>query len=231
VTYGERPTRIPGATLWWRTVDGPGQCSRILPDGCLDVIWDGRILFVAGPDTTARWHHSLPGTAYVGLRFSGGNGPALVGTSARELCDVSVPLDELWPTRDARELAERVAGNPRPVLEAWAFERAAGREADPLGPRILAMATANIPVAQMATSLGFSSRQLLRRCLALFGYGPQHLRRVVRFTRAVDHARRGMPLIQVAGDCGYADQAHLAREVHDLSGTTATGLLAELGRG
>ncbi len=229
MTYGERPTRVPGATLWRRTVSAAEPSTRILPDGCLDLIWDGRILFVAGPDTSARWHHSTPGTSYVGLRFAGGRGPALVGVPASELRDRTVHLHDLWPTRDARELVERVQGDPRRALEAWTVERAADGGTDPLGPQLLAMAEADLPVAQMAGSLGFSSRQLLRRCLSLFGYGPRHLARVVRFTRALDHARRGTPLAQVAGDCGYADQAHLAREVRDLAGTTTTGLLRELG--
>src|SRR5262249_31447417 len=53
VTYRERPTAVPGVVLWQRTSQGR---SRIMPDGCLDLVWDGRELFVAGPDTAARWH-------------------------------------------------------------------------------------------------------------------------------------------------------------------------------
>jgi AraC-like DNA-binding protein len=32
---------------------------------------------------------------------------------------------------------------------------------------------------------------------------------------------------RAAAECGFADQAHLAREVRDLSGLTPTGLLAD----
>ena len=49
MTCRERPSRVPGATVWWRTADGSD--SWILPDGCMDLIWDKSTLFVAGPDT------------------------------------------------------------------------------------------------------------------------------------------------------------------------------------
>jgi AraC-like DNA-binding protein len=231
VSYRERPTVIPGALLWERAT-GPAQArSRILPDGCLDLLWDGSRLFVAGPDTAARWHQGPPHACYVALRFSGGAGPALLGVPADELRDRAPALDELWPAAAARVLAERVAADPVTALEAWAAGRAATSAPDPLGPRVLAMAAAGTPVAQMAERAGLSARQLHRRCLPLFGYGPRRLARVLRLGRALEAARKGTPLAQVAAGCGYADQAHLSREVRALAGATPAGLLQELARG
>jgi AraC-like DNA-binding protein len=89
------------------------------------------------------------------------------------------------------------------------------------------MATTATPVAEMADRLGMGVRQLHRRCQPLFGYGPQHLRRVLRLGRALDAARRGEPLAEVAVTAGFADQAHLSRQVRDLTGTTRTTLLGE----
>jgi AraC-like DNA-binding protein len=93
------------------------------------------------------------------------------------------------------------------------------------------MAAAGTSVAAMAGRLGLSARQLHRRCLPVFGYGPLRLARVLRLRRAVDESRTGMPLAHVAAGCGYADQAHLSREMRALAGTTPTGLLLELGGG
>jgi len=46
----------------WRSVVGPGDGpSRILPDGCLDIIWESGRVFVAGPDTTAQIGTATPG--------------------------------------------------------------------------------------------------------------------------------------------------------------------------
>jgi AraC-like DNA-binding protein len=82
-------------------------------------------------------------------------------------------------------------------------------------------------VAALADGLGLSERQLRRRCLELFGYGPKVLDRVLRLERALAAARRGAPFALVAADAGYADQPHLAREVRALAGVPLGELLGE----
>jgi AraC-like DNA-binding protein len=230
VTYGERGLAVPGAVLWEREVGPSPGPTRILPDGCLDLLWDGQRLTVAGPDTAARWHVSPPGTRYTALRFSGGAGPALLGVPADELRDQTAYLDELWAAAETRELSEQVAADPATALIDWAARTATPREpVEPLGSRVLSMAAVGTPVAQMADRLGLGVRQLHRRCLPLFGYGPRHLSRVMRLHRALDSARVGTPLAAVAAGCGYADQAHLSREVRALVGTTPSDLLRTSG--
>jgi hypothetical protein len=79
MTYWERPSGTLGAVLWARTVGPAPERARILPDGCMDLIWDGSSPFIAGPDSAARWVHSAADTSYFALRFSSGTGPALLG--------------------------------------------------------------------------------------------------------------------------------------------------------
>jgi AraC-like DNA-binding protein len=215
---------VLGAVLWQRRLDSAPAGTPIMPDGCLDLLWDGTRLFVAGPDTAARRHRSPAGATYVALRFSGGLGPTLLNVPADELRDRTANLDELWPGRQARVLTEQVEADPATVLEAWVVTRAARCDQDPLGPRVLSMAKAGTPIALMAERLCISPRQLHRRCLPAFGYGPKHLSRIMRFQRALEEVRCGMPLAQVAVAGGYADQAHLSREVRALAGTTPRGL-------
>jgi transcriptional regulator GlxA family with amidase domain len=147
---------------------------------------------------------------------------------ADHLVGLTPGLEELWPDGEAQTLADQVAADPVATLERWAVERSASRKVDPLAPSVLDMAAAGVPVVAMADELGLSTRQLDRRCLEAFGYGPRRLTRVLRFGRAMDEARIGAALAQVAAGCGYADQAHLSREVRALAGTTPRGLLAEL---
>ncbi len=227
MTYREGPTAVPGVVLWSREADSVATGTRILPDGCLDVLWDGVCLLVAGPDTRARWHDSPTPTSYVALRLSAGTGPALLGVPAAELRDRTVRLEDLWPSGVVRRLTEHVASGPVEALQAWARDRAHACPTDPLGPDLLALASVGLPVAAMAARLGLSTRQLDRRSLALFGYGPRHLTRVLRLGRALDDARRGTPLSRVAIDAGYADQAHFSRDTSDLAGTSPTRLLSE----
>lgn len=129
------------------------------------------------------------------------------------------------------ELSGRVEAAPAAALEQWLIGRAAECAVDPLGPPVQVMAAAGVAVASMAERLGLSARQLHRRCLPVFGYGPRRLARVLRMGRAVAAARDGAGLARVAADCGYADQAHLSREVRALTGTTPAGLVRELRRG
>jgi AraC-like DNA-binding protein len=227
VQYEERATSVVGAVLWQRQIDSIPAVTPILPDGCLDLLWDGNRLFVAGPDTAARVHRSPAGTTYIALRFSGGLGPTLLGIPADELRDRTANLDELWSGRLARELTEQVEGDPAAGLQEWVVARAARCDQDPLGPRVLAMATTGTPIAVMAERLCLSPRQLHRRCLSAFGYGPRQLSRILRFQRALEEVRCGVPLARVAAAGGYADQAHLSREVRALAGTTPRGLLGD----
>jgi AraC-like DNA-binding protein len=225
MAYWERPAG-PGVVLWQSTAPAAGW-TRILPDGCLDLIWDGHALLVAGPDSAARWHEAPPGRRYTGLRFHYGTGPAVLGIPASEVLDASPGLAQLWPSAAVRPLAEQVAPDPAAALARWAAERGRDHPADPLGPRVHALAGRALPVAQMADQLGLSARQLHRRCLPVFGYGPRRLSRILRMTRALDRARAGRPLAEVAAACGYADQAHLTRELGALGGSPPTALLAE----
>lgn len=162
------------------------------------------------------------------VRRGPGLGPALLGVPADELRDQTPELDTLWPSRDARELAERVANDPATELEHWVLRRATAVWADPLGDRIVHLAGTGMRVAEIADSLGIGTRRLHRHCLALFGYGPARLAQVLRLQRALRLARKGTGLADVAVRCGYADQPHLTRDVRALTGTSPRALLAEL---
>lgn len=82
-------------------------------------------------------------------------------------------------------------------------------------------------VAALARDLGYSERQLLRRCTEAIGYGPAVLVRVLRFQRFLAAAGRSpqRPLAALAADAGYADQAHLAHEARRLAGVPPSALL------
>ncbi|MDX3355979.1 helix-turn-helix transcriptional regulator [Streptomyces sp. ME01-24h] len=217
---------MPGAVLWTRTAGA--RAARVLPDGCIDLIWgEDTGLFAAGPDTTAHLSGSPPGTRYAGLRFAPGVGPAVLGLPARELRDRRVPLESLWPGAEVRRLTERVAAAARPgaALETLVLVRAGGRAAPPWGPGIAARLAAGVRVGTVAEESGLSERQLHRRCADVFGYGPKTLARVLRLQRALGLARQGHRFAGVAARAGYADQAHLARDVRALAGVPLGELL------
>jgi AraC-like DNA-binding protein len=124
-----------------------------------------------------------------------------------------------------RELTEQVHDAPDAgaVLEQIAAARRA--QPDPLIGEVAARLRAGAPVAATAAAVGLGERQLHRRSLAAFGYGPKTLLRILRMRRALDLARAGTPFATVAVTAGYADQAHLAREVKDLAGVPLGSLV------
>jgi AraC-like DNA-binding protein len=222
--YRERRSELSGGTVWTATRAAGAAPGRILPDGCMDLIWSSRTgLLVAGPDSVAQLSDGPVGERYVGLRLPPGTGPAVFGLPAYDLRNQRIPLDDLWPGPLVAELTERVARNGRPgqVLESVASARlvAAGGP-DPIAAPIVAEFTTGQDVAEVADTLGLGTRQLHRRSLALFGYGPKTLARILRMRRALDLARAGTPAAEVAFRTGYADQAHLSREVKSLAGVT-----------
>ena len=222
--YREQPSQLTGAVLWQR-VDQRGARHTIAPDGCVDLIWLDGALLVAGPDTGPHLTISQPGASYTGLRFAPGTGPALLGVPADELRDQRVPLGALWSDARVRHLVDRVDAAPDRgrALESWAL---ASRSApDPAVLAITAGLRAGWPVDAVAHAIGLSARQLHRRCLPAFGYGPKTLGRILRMRRAVALAQDGLALAQVAATTGYADQAHLTREVKALTGTPPGALI------
>lgn len=229
--YRERSShRVHGAVLWTRAGDPTSGSGRVLPDGCMDLIWSeerGELL-VAGPDTRAHLSGGQPGAAWAGLRFAPGTAPSVLGVPAAELRDLRVPLAQLWPADQVRRFTDRAnaATDHGAALEEIARAAAVdGEPPDPLCQELLAGVRKGLRVAELASAAGVSERQLHRRALAAFGYGPKTLARVLRMRAALELAAGGVPFAQVASDAGYADQAHLAREVKALAGVSLTELV------
>lgn len=214
---------MPGAVVWTTTPSGGGP-GRVLPDGCMDLLWNEGRLLVAGPDTRAYVTQGDP-SAWVGLRFSPGAAPAVLGVPARELRDRRVELTDLWPVGEVRRLEGRVA---RAARAGTALEEIARERANAPDPLLTALVTAleeGRPVAAIADELGLGARRLHRRSLAAFGYGPKTLARILRMRRALALAGEGVSYADTAARAGYADQAHLARDVKEFTGLTLTALL------
>ncbi len=238
--YRERASRIDGAILWTST----GEVGGIVaPDGCMDVLWMGGQLVVAGPDDVPQeTGPRSPGTI-AGVRLAPGDGAALLRTSARELRNQRVPLEQLVDARIHRrmlsivdatvglrtcaavqpvEAAQTAAALERAVAD---FARMSRLEAGRTTRRTLSQAVASgASVAQIARETAWSERQLHRRSVELFGYGLRTLGRILRFQRASKLMAAGVPLADVAAACGYADQPHLSREVRALAGRPPTSL-------
>jgi AraC-like DNA-binding protein len=214
-----------------------GDARLPLPDERLDLVWvDDGSLWLVGPETTSWSRGYPPGTAAVGVGFKPGVGPPMLDLAASEVRDARVRLDQLWGDRHARELAERVAVHPDDRGRARELERAVRRLAAGARPvdQVALQVAAGLnhprpaPVRDLSRVTGLSERQLHRRCMAAFGYGPAVLARMLRLQRALRLARSDqgpLRLAELAAAAGYIDQQHFAHEVRTIMDTTPTGLL------
>ncbi|KWX01668.1 Transcriptional regulator [Carbonactinospora thermoautotrophica] len=128
------------ACVWTRRIGGADQVFRVVPDGCVDVIWDGRDLYVAGPDTGPHLGGEPARDRPGGMRFRPGAAPPVLGVLAHALRDSRVPLEELWPRDETGRLAELLAAAPDAPDAASRLERAvAARHGTPPDPAAAAV--------------------------------------------------------------------------------------------
>jgi AraC-like DNA-binding protein len=219
-----REYRPPGladvvACVWTSSRVGT---QRVVPDGCMDIIWNGERLVVAGPDTTAFFSQSAGHN--VGVRFRPGIAPSFFDVQAHALQGTRVGLDDLW----ARDRVERLLEDLHTVHPGKALLHAVqDAEPDPFANAVEQLSRRSGDVRAMADQLGLSERHLHRRCMAMFGYGPKVLHRVLRFDQAMNLVYAGTAFAEAAHKTGYADQAHLSREVKTLAGATLSTLVQD----
>ncbi|NMD54482.1 MULTISPECIES: helix-turn-helix domain-containing protein [Tsukamurella] len=211
--YSEWPSAVPGAVRW-TSVGGAGP-ALVLPDGCMDVIVVDGAPIVAGPDAVAARVEGFGGARIDGLRLPSGMLPQLLGIAADELTGMRVGLADIVPRR-------RIPRTSDPVALAVALLD--GVDLDPRIGAIAARLRAGRTVGEIASEAGLGERALHRLSRRSFGYGPKTLARIQRFQRAVGPIRAGRALAEVAASSGYADQAHLTREVKALTGSPPTAL-------
>jgi AraC-like DNA-binding protein len=172
---------------------------------------DGSVL-VAGPDTEA---FAFDGGPSRGMRFRPGMLPRLLGLPAVELRNRRVCL------ADVRRVPLRHSTSLISLTTALAAE-SPSRQTAPWSSSQLRQVTRALAegaaVSAVATDLGWSVRTFQRHCVAVYGYGPATLRRILRFRRASRLLASGVAVVDVAAGAGYADQPHLHREFRALAG-------------
>ena len=149
------------------------------------------------------------GNLNVGIRFVRGSFLTHVPASVMVDTTISLPL--------AEDGSFVMAGRTWPVPEyetADAFLAALEREEllsdDPL---VLAVLAGQRP----ATT---STRSVQRRFSTVTGLTANRIRQIVRARTAAEMLQRGVSILDVTHELGYADQAHLTRDLKRLTGYT-----------
>lgn len=211
----------------------------IVPDGCVDLVWMDDRIVVAGPDLSAAYPALRPGMTVIGLRFQPGAALNWLGLPMTEIAGHQVDLGDLWGAK-ARDIAGMIAetDTAEARLRLWQSRLLPGlSNIDPPGSDIRMIfeltrenRAQGSKIRRILDRLEISERTLRRRCHEHFGYGPKALDRILRFQNVlrVSRADPHATLSAIAFDTGYADQAHLSRDVRDLCGLSAGELVRQL---
>jgi AraC-like DNA-binding protein len=225
--------------MWTNVLSGPARVE-VVPDGCIDIYWTGARLLIAGPNTRIVTVEFMSAANLVGARFNPGIAHRWLGISAVELTDTQPPLEDIWGRHATMPLADKLADAGSTAAAATILERSLldrlprVAPSDPMIAATVAASAkkgsgANGGVRGLIDDFGWSERTLRRRCNEAFGYGPKTLERILRFQRFLALlSGRPASLADLAIEAGYADQAHLAREVRTLSGRSPSTLMAEV---
>ncbi len=197
---------------------------------------------IVGTMTCAVLVPSAEVAGFVGIRFRPGEALAFLDVAADAVRDT-----ELTPIEaglgDVDDLIERIANKtsrhwPR-ALDGWLLARfPRARPADARVRRavdVLVAARGSTRVSDLAAHVDLSERHLERAFAERVGVSPKLLARVLRLRallRSLDSTFASVPPGNIpwaglAAECGFADQAHLVREVRALAGVTPTALVRE----
>jgi AraC-like DNA-binding protein len=209
--------------FWTHRDDGTSGVHRVLPDGCVDLVFDlaaGEGMAV-GTMTRPLLVPPRDGGSFLGVRFRPGRAAAFLRIPLADITNASLPLRELWKA----DLAGPIAEDPTRAIDVLQREllRRLGASCDrrviEAIDRILASGGA-ARIDALSLDLGVSRQHLARQFLHHVGVPPKTFARVARFRRLVSSLDAGANWAGLAIEHGYYDQSHLISEFRELAGTT-----------
>jgi len=224
--------------FWNQTIIGSQGVyeHRVLPDGCIDIVFiNDELPVVAGPWTVSFVVRLAAGTRVTGARLRPGRASCLLGIPASELLNQSPPIAAVKGTVEDMRF-ERVIQQSNAAARRRALAEVLLASVETSAPFDRAVLSGiewlsrnpHGRVQQLSRWIGIGERQLHRRFSTAIGYGPKMFQSVLRFQRLLKTAREtgaGQGLADLAARAGYADQAHMTRDVQRFSNVTPTALL------
>lgn len=212
--------------LWSSVPDCDYDCD-VRPDGTLELCF---VLSESNPDTllfgpaTRRSRFQMKGgLQYMGVRFRPGVGSSLLGDNASLLADRSVSLRscEMFSAEhilDIKDFTERRYHVESALRVFCSGLGALSARCVPHAISMIEKQHGDVRIETVAEACNVSQRQLERLFSQEVGIRPKFYARLVRARNAADYIERhpGEGRANVAALYGFADQAHLIRELHSL---------------
>ena len=222
-----------------------------LPEACVHVYFVAEVssrggalergtLRVEGPNNRLRQVMRAPVSVFMqGVELEIGAARRVLGVSAASLFGGAFSLEDVWGRRRADELLDRMLSARGPaarklVLADALLARARASTPPPrtvrAALRLIEQTRGPVRVADIAATIGVSSRQLQRHFIDEVGCAPKRYARIARLRRLVLSHDEQAPFSWAdrSAELGYADQAHLISDFRAMMGAPPERLL---GRG
>lgn len=245
--FPPHPLLRPYVACLWRSASSgapPGTSHRVLPDNCIDILWQdaGRPAFAVGMMTRAIHVPLGMPVRTAAVRFLPGAAGLFLGVPLHVLTDLDVAITEFRALGDVDQLADRLwrdelgdAGRLR-LIERHLLARLQ-LMAPPTGPSLIRTALAALDrsggalrIDSLVEQLGVSRQHLAAQFKSQVGLSPKLYARIQRFRRATEALRQPCPAAvdwaQLALECGYFDQSHLIRDFQEFAGSAPERFLS-----
>ena len=223
----------------------PNVTHRVLPDGCVDIIYHlsrSQAVYndpylsrqiapaVVGTMTQQVTTQLHPAHDYLGIRFRPGGIAAFIRTPLHAFTDRTSPVDLAHQSLGSplQKQLEKLGGWPERIqlLEAYLLRalRHSPGQLVPIMPVVQFLLTekGQISIPQLSQVARLSPRQLERLFHQYVGVSPKLLARIIRFrhVKTILETDADDSLMGIAFDNGYTDHAHLTKEFKAFAGLT-----------
>jgi len=240
--YQPNALLFPYIETYWTSDNFGGEeiSGRILPDGCVDIIFTfdktEQSFFTSIIGTmTSFLEVNYPQTVQIfGIRFRPAGITAFTKVCVAEFTDLEVDLSlvetlldksfyETLPQKQTvKEIVTHIDNyliNRIPYL--YSCDKQIVRAVD-----LICLANGQASPAKIASDVCLCQRHFERKFKAAIGVSPKMFAKVVRFKNALQclRIRPNQDILSVALNCGYYDHTHLIKDFRMFSGDTPSDL-------
>ncbi len=247
--YQVVPALQPFVKVIWSMESDPGDSSnfsmRILPDTCVEMVIHYRQPLLT---TFANGSlHEQPKSfvvsqmksfieiaptgpiGFMSIRFTAKGAYHFFGIPMKELADRVVSLENVWG-KLSEEIESRIGETPvgderSDIIQHYLLlalrKNGCIDKAVEYSLTELYNSNGQISIEQLASKIGLSNRQLVRRFDQRVGMSPKEFSKIVRFIHATNQLKSNeQPINDIAFSCGYYDHAHFFHDFRKFSGLT-----------
>jgi AraC-like DNA-binding protein len=227
--------------------------ERILPDGCVELIFNLADAFkrhhangaleiqpqtlIAGQMRRYAMIEPAGRVKLFGVRFHPGGAYPFLQFPLSELTDQIIGFDSVWNRggkeladriQSARSVRERIGITEMTLLARLEQRRSVDRRVDAVVKTIVAR-EGLVSLERLRRNLGISERQLERKFQTTVGITPKFLCRTLRFQKVFKAVERHQTVNWgfIASECGYYDQAHFIHDFREFSGQNPTAYFSQ----